>query len=529
MSLTAVSEAARHPALAELAALLPEAALITDLAERAFYSSDVYREVEPALAVIRPATVDELAQAVAVITRHGLAVFPRGGGMSYTDAYLPIGAEAVVLDLSALDKIIEINESDRYVTVECGVTWKALYEALKARGLRTPYWGPLSGIRATVGGALSQGSIFLGSAKHGSVGDSVIGLEVIIASGEVLKTGSAAAANTAPFMRYFGPDLTGLFVGDAGSLGIKARATLKLLAVAPAIDFMSLSFVDRDSLCDAMGEVARSGLASECFAFDPFLQGQRMKRASLLGDVKTLGKVMQSGGSLLAGLKDGVKLVTAGRGFLDAAKFSLHLTIEADSSEALGAAMARLRGLLKGRGVEVENAVPKVLRADPFMPPNSMLGPTGERWVPVHGIVPLSQAKAAYSAVEALLDAHRAQMQALKVEAGYLMTTIGANAFLLEPVFYWPDRQLDFHQRMVEPRFLAKLTNYPENPVARALVDDLRRALKDLFLSLGATHFQLGKFYHYRQGRNPQALALLDAIKATLDPHGLINPGALAE
>jgi len=82
---------------------------------------------------------------------------------------------------------------------------------------------------------------------------------------------------------------------------------------------------------------------------------------------------------------------------------------------------------------------------------------------------------------------------------------------------------------MVEPRFLAKLTNYPENPVARALVDDLRRALKDLFLSLGATHFQLGKFYHYRQGRNPQALALLDAIKAKLDPHGLINPGALAE
>jgi hypothetical protein len=515
--------------LDELRAALGDAQVVTDLAERAFYSSDVYRQVEPALAVLRPPSVDALAAAVRIATSAGHPIVARGGGMSYTDAYLPTSAHALMLDMSALDAIIEINETDRYVTVECGVTWAKLYAELDARGLRTPYWGPLSGLRATVGGALSQGSIFLGSARFGSIGDTVIGLEVIAANGELLKTGSAAGANAAPFLRYFGPDLTGLFVGDAGALGIKARATLKLLPKFAELEGLSFACDSAESLCAAMGEVARSGLASECFGFDPFLQSQRMKRASLLADVKTLGKVMQSGGSLLGALKEGARLVATGRNFLDDVRYSLHLTVEAHSRDELNANLATLRRLLKPHAREVENAVPKVLRADPFVPPNSMLGPSGERWVPVHGIVPLSQAAQAWAAVQALFARHTSAMQALKVEAGYLVTTIGSNAFLLEPVFYWPDVQLDFHKRLVEPGYLKKLTDFPENLAARALVDELKHALKALFQSLGATHFQLGKFYHYRQGRNPASLKLLDALKHALDPRGLINPGALTE
>lgn len=527
--ITDTPQAAEHPLLPALREKLGAAAVVTDPAECAFYASDVYRAVSPVMAVIRPITIEALASAVAVTTAMGIALLPRGGGMSYTDAYLPLQPQSVSVDMGALNQIVEINQADRYVTVECGITWQKLYAALSAVGLRTPYWGPLSGLRATVGGAISQGSVFLGSARYGSVGEAVIGLDVITANGELLRTGSAAAANAAPFLRYFGPDLTGLFIGDAGALGLKARATLRLLPVHQKIEFLSFAFEDRDALCDAMAAVARSGLASESFAFDPFLQKQRMKRASLLADVKTLGNVMRSSGSLLGGLKEGVKLVATGRNFLDEVKYSLHLTLEAAGKGELTHALAQLRLQLAPHGREIDSAVPRVLRADPFVAPNSMLGPSGERWVPVHGIVPLSQAKAAWTAVAAVFARHQAEMAALKVEVGYLITTIGASALLLEPVFYWPDQQLDFHQRMVEPQHLAKLSNYPENLPARALVEQLRQALADVFQLLGATHFQLGKFYHYRRGRNPAALALFDAIKTALDPAGLINPGALAE
>lgn len=522
-------ELTEHPLLARLRASLGTQAVITDPTELAFYASDVYRQAPSGLAVVRPSSVDALSSAISLITAHRVAVVARGGGMSYTDAYLPTRADSVTVDVSQLNRIVAINEQDRYVTVECGVTWAALYETLKQRGLRTPYWGPLSGLCATVGGALSQGSIFLGSARYGSIGDSVLGVEVITADGSLLRTGSGSAANADPFMRYFGPDLTGLFVGDAGALGIKARITLKLLAASEKIDYLSFAFEHSDALCAGMAHIARSGLASECFAFDPFLQAQRMKRASLMADVKTLGKVMRSGGSLLGGLKEGVKLVATGRNFLDDVKYSLHLTIEANSEGELKANLASARELLTPLGREIENAVPKVLRADPFVPPNSMLGPSGERWVPVHGIVPLSKAQHALAQVAALFARHQAQMQALKVEVGTLMATIGSSAFLLEPVFYWPDCQLDFHKRMVEPSHLAKLTDFPENLAARELVDQLKHALADLFHNLGAAHFQLGKFYHYRGGRNKAALALFDAIKSALDPQGLINPGALVE
>ena len=141
---------------------------------------------------------------------------------------------SLIVDLRALDRIEEINAEDAYVVVQAGVTWASLHEMLKKQGLRTPFWGPLSGLLATVGGALSQGSTFLGSGRYGSVGDTVLGMELLQVDGTCLRTGSwAAGANALPFARYFGPDLTGLFVGDAGSLAIKVRASLRVIPAHP--------------------------------------------------------------------------------------------------------------------------------------------------------------------------------------------------------------------------------------------------------------------------------------------------------
>ena len=97
------------------------------------------------LAVIRPGTVDELVAALRIAAAADLPVVPRGGGMSYTDGYLPKLANSITVDLLRLDRVVDVNVDDGYVTVECGSTWKALDKVLEARGVRTPYWGPLSG------------------------------------------------------------------------------------------------------------------------------------------------------------------------------------------------------------------------------------------------------------------------------------------------------------------------------------------------------------------------------------------------
>jgi FAD/FMN-containing dehydrogenase len=496
--------------------------VVRDPDELAFYAQDVYAEGEPLAAVLRPASVDVLARAVCALTAAGIAVIARGGGLSYTDGFLATRAQSVLIDLARLDRIVEINVEDRYVVVEAGCTWAALDAALAVHGLRTPYWGPLSGLKSTIGGALSQGSVFLGSGQHGSVGDSVLGLDVVCADGHLLRTGSAAAGNSAPFMRYFGPDLTGIFVGDAGSLGIKARASLRLLPRPAVVDYLSFEYPDAAAMIAAMSEVSRQGLASECFGFDPVLAQMRMKRASLAADAKTLGEVVKK-----AGILQGLKLVSAGRNFLDPAKFSAHVAIEGDSEAAVAARIAAARRALGVQGHEVDHSIPKVLRSQPFTAPNNMLGPAGERWVPVHGIVPHSQAVATHAAVESLFARERDTLRAHAIEVSYLFTTVAAQGFLVEPVFYWPDSHTGYHRRMVEADHLRRCGEPAANPAARAIVARLKSEVAGVLRAHGATHFQLGKFYAYREGRDPASLALLDAIKRQLDPQGLINPGAL--
>jgi len=523
------SDRVAQEALCErLRRIVGPAHLAADESTRRFFSEDLNASGELPLAVVAPGTVEELCAAVAAVTAAGCAVVPRGGGMSYTDGYLPSRSASVSFDTRRLDRVVEVNAADRYVVVECGVTWKALNDALALQGLRTPYWGPLSGLKATVGGTVSQGSIFLGSGLHGAAQDSLLGLEVVLADGTLLRTGASAIANGAPFFRHYGPDLSGLFTGDCGALGVKARAVLRLIEAPAASRFLSFTFGDAASLYAAMAETARAGLAAECFAFDPGLQAVRMKRVSLAEDVKALGKVMKSAGGVLAGLQEGAKVVLAGRSFLKEGTFSAHFGIDGreEADAASRAAAARSIAVARG-GVEVENTLPKVMRANPFMEVNSMVGPGGERWVPAHCAVPLSQAAALHAACEELFARHAQELERFDIDHGYLSCTIGGTGILVEPCLYWPDARPEFAERVLDPAYLAKLPRYPENLPARAAAMRIRAELAALFASVGGASFQIGKFYRYRDSQHASALALLGALKRELDPRGLMNPGVL--
>ena len=185
-----------------LAGFDPEA-LITDAAECAFYAQDVFTAGPAPLAVFRPASIDELARGVGQATAAGITIIPRGGGMSYTSGYVAPEAGALIVDLGRMARILDINPTDMTVTVEAGCSWSALYEALKPMGLRTPAWGSLSGIKASIGGGMSQNGLFWG-ARHGTMAHSALSFDVVLADGSVMRTGSG-------FVRPYGPDLTGLF------------------------------------------------------------------------------------------------------------------------------------------------------------------------------------------------------------------------------------------------------------------------------------------------------------------------------
>lgn len=531
--MTRTAEAATAGTLAAtLSRIVGTGHVHTGDAARTLYSQDVWREGARVDLVASPSSEAECAAVVRACAQAHTPVYPRGGGMSYTAGYLADRPGGVSLDTTRMNRIIEISDAGMYVRVEAGCTWKALHEALAPTGLRTPFWGPLSGISSTIGGGVSQNNAFFGAGVHGPTADSVLSVSVALPDGAILRTGTASGETGAgparPFFRHYGPDLTGLFCGDAGALGVKTEITLRLIPAPAHERWASFSFASRDSCAEAMACMGRTGLACELFAFDPGLTAVRMKRASLMSDAKTLGKVVTGQKNLMKGLAEGAKMALAGRSFLSEADFNLHVVTESHSKAGADDAMRQLTQLAtRAGGRSVEPTIPKVIRANPFTPLNNMIGPAAERWVPVHGIVAMDDGPACWAQIEALFASLKPRFDAHGVTTGFLVTTLSTTGFLVEPVFLWPDDLFDLHRAHVEAGYLKGLKPRPADPAATELVADARTAVVDIFTRYGAAHFQIGRTYPLARTRSAPALALLQAVKAALDPHNIINPGAL--
>ena len=102
---------------------------------------DVYRSFEIPIAVVQPGSVEELQEVVRVATGLGTAIVARGGGASYTDGYLPTTPKSITIDTSRLNKIVEINEEDMFVTVESGVTWAEMGSCISRKKSAYPILG----------------------------------------------------------------------------------------------------------------------------------------------------------------------------------------------------------------------------------------------------------------------------------------------------------------------------------------------------------------------------------------------------
>ena len=508
----------------ELVTLLGADGVLTS--EREFYSTDIYGGDKVAELVVRPQNTDAVAAATRAATAAGYSIIGRGGATSYTGGIVPDREQCVVVDTSALDKVVEINRDDMYVIVEAGVTWKALHEALRDTDVRTPFWGPLSGLKATVGGSVSQNAILWGSTGHDVSAASVLGLEVVLADGTVLNTGSAAC-DLKPFFRNYGPDLTGLFLGDTGALGIKTKVTLRLMRRPTEVGFLSFNFDERAKMSRAMAAIGREGLASSCFGMDPMLQYQRIKRASMLEGVKALKGVVATSKSTFSGIRDAMRIAVAGKRFIDENGYSLHTIVEGESRAVVDSRLAAIRAICRGQGSEIENSVPTMLYGDPFVGMSSAIGPDGERWAPMHGLFALSDGDAAWARIEALFDGFAERFDRHGIIVGYLLAVVSSTVFVIEPVFYWPGPRSVWSKGMLTDAELSKYKDFPDDPEVTSTVVEAREALNALFDELGAAHLQIGKKYHYRQHLQPQALALLEAIKSAVDPGRLMNPKSL--
>jgi glycolate oxidase len=511
----------------QLASIVGGNNTLTDAEDLLFYSTDVYRQAdELASVVVRLGTVDELQAVVRCAAAAGSPLVTRGGGASYTDGYLAIRKNTICVDTSLLTQI-EINEKDMYVTAEAGVTWASLNDALKKKGLRTPFWGPFSGLAATVGGSMSSYAVNYGSGLYGVSAESLTSLDVVLASGELLSTGSAGGKGGSAFYRYYGPDLTGIFVGDAGAFGIKARVSMRLMKRPPAFQACSFGFPDGEKALLAMTEIAKLGVVAQNFGLDPRQQKTALTRMESANPFDAAKSVFLSARNPLDGALQVAKMGLAGRNFLKKASYSAHFSVEGLSNGEARAKIAEVRAIGRQYGAEVANSIPTYFNAEPFMALLPILGPNGERWKPTHGIIPFSNLLKHHNDFEALLAEYKERMDATGVQLTRMLMFFSTNGFIYEPTFLWEDSRTIYHERVYPAELLPAVPVHNDNPQGRALVSEIKKRLGELCLENGACHMQIGKDYPYLESRKPEMAGLIRKIKAGLDPAGLMNPGAL--
>lgn len=514
--------------LASLQARLPDIALQTDDLE--LFTTDIYYVAEhPPLAVAAPRTAAEICKIVAAVRDLGLSLTTRGAGLSYSAGYLPTNARTLVIDMRGLDRIIAINNQDRHVTVEAGVTWAALRDALKPHGLTTPFWGTFSGRHATIGASLAQGAKFFGSASRGSSAESVLGLKVVTGRGDLVTTGSAASnVETSPFFRNYGPDLTGMFLGDCGAFGIKVEATLQLVPIAGAVAACSYFFEDAATQLGAMGRIGSELLASECLGIDSFSARARMEGGGLLHDLKTLGGIVAGSGSILGGLRDAAQIALSGRGFVQNDGFLMNCVVEGRDSADAQSRLRRVRLIAREAGGRpLPASIPKVMHALPFPPMNGLLTPSAKRMNWLHTVVPNSGGGACYAATEGVFERHRAAMKENGVDRGYLLSTHGPSGVGVETLIRWSDEAYPIHSAYLSPAEKARLRLRPGNAAAAALVKTISGEILDAWRQIGGVHLQIGRKYPYFETRLPQTAELLGDFKRMVDPDGILHPGNL--
>ena len=501
--------------------------VLTEPADREFYAMDVYSFRELPIAVVQPGSLADLQAIARIAAGAGIALVPRGGGASYTDAYLPSTANSLLIDTGRMNRILEINDTDMYVTVEPGITWADLTAKLGERGLRTAFWGPFSGLAATVGGSMSQNAVSLGSGNYGCSAETALSFDIVLPGGELLRTSSQAIENGSPFFRWYGPDLTGLFTGDAGSLGIKASITLRLIPAPTHFAAASFGFEQFNDMADGMGAAARTGVVADNFGLDPKLQQGQLGSTSTKDAMQAVWAVLKTSTNPVDGLARVTKMAAAGKRFLSGFDYSAHYVVEGTTRAEVNAKLAEVRKAIGSKGTEIANTIPTVLRAMPFIPLYPILGPRGQRWVPMHGILPFSKVRDFHDRLNKLYDSYAARMEQHKVEKAAMFTSISTTAQLYEPVFYWEDDRTPYHKRYLPQDYLDMLPEYPANPDGRALVHEMKGAIQDVFCAVGATHMQIGKAYPYMRGRQAEAARIIKDIKQAIDPQGLMNPGAL--
>ena len=244
--------ARREAIAADLSRIVAADAVILPEDERRAYESDgltAYRQLP--LLVVLPSTTAEVAAVLRYCQKEGVKVVPRGAGTSLSGGALPL-ADGIILGLGKFNRVLEVDYDNRCAVVQPGVTNLGITTAVQGRGF---YYAPdpSSQIACTIGGNVAENSGGVHCLKYGLTTNNVLGIEMVLINGEVLRLGGK-------HMDAEGYDLLGVMIGSEGLLGVVTEVTVRILPKPTTARAVLMGFPSNGSAGDCVAAIIGAGI-----------------------------------------------------------------------------------------------------------------------------------------------------------------------------------------------------------------------------------------------------------------------------
>ncbi len=246
------TNASKPEVIAALKAIVGDANVVVEPEKVEPYGADAVKEKFPPEAVVFPETTSHVSEILKLANEHVFPVTARGGGVGYTGGAVPVDG-GIVVGTDRMNRIIEISEENLYAVCQPGIRTIEIQEAVAKHGLIFPP-DPASYKDSFIGGNIAENAGGMRTPKYGVTKHSVLGLEFVTATGEVIRTGGKTVKNVVGF------DLTGLMCGSEGMLGIITEATLRLLPMPAATSTVRASFRTMEEACEVLTKFTPVGL-----------------------------------------------------------------------------------------------------------------------------------------------------------------------------------------------------------------------------------------------------------------------------
>lgn len=253
------SEQMMAPLIDALTRVVGSAQVFSRLDDRALYAYDAtIRRSIPDL-VVRPKTTQEVSDILKIAYQQHIPVVPRGSSTGLSGGAVPLQG-GIAMDLTRMNRIIEINTEDLYAIVEAGVNVEHFATRVLEHGLLFPP-DPSSARAATMGGSLAENAGGPHAFKYGVFRDYTLGLTVVLADGRIVRTGGKTVKNVS------GYDMTRLFVGSEGTLGVITEAVMKLIPRPEAKRTLLTVYDSLDQATETVSRIIADGMQPAALEF----------------------------------------------------------------------------------------------------------------------------------------------------------------------------------------------------------------------------------------------------------------------